>query len=213
MGFMSVDGGTGNQSNGSFWNFSNKEKDNYTTSIKGIVKEIQLVPKTKFGSKEIDRYDDGNPKRNLRLYIEDDGNETIWEFNPGGRDKRNFGGEDRRSEALKALVNALLAVDKDAKDIEECLGMFIKVATEEPPGNFTYSRNNPRPWHVELNNQMMFEHRGCTVKPDWEREKAAEDAGVKPPDPTDASDFRNKIPKNAGMPDVAASVYDEDIPF
>lgn len=211
MSFMSVDGGTGNGSAGSFWNFSNKEKDNYAISIKGVVREIQLVPKTKFGTREIDRYDDGNPKRNLRLYVDDEGEETIWEFSPGGRDKRNSGGEDKRSEALKALVNALLTVDKNAKDIEECLGMFIEVSTEEPPGNFTYSKGNPRPWHVKLDNTVMSEHRGCTVKPDWEREKQQADAGVEPPDPNDPNDFRNKIPKNAGMPDV--SVYDEDIPF
>jgi len=208
MGFMSVDGSTGGSSS-VFWNFNNKEKDNYTTEIDGNVVEIQLVPKTKFGSREIDRYEDGNCKRNLRVIIETaDHEEIIWEFNPGGKDRRAAGGEDRRSNALRALVDALIAINPKCKDIEDCLGMGISVSTEEPPGNFTYSRQNPRPWHVKLNPDNMVPHRGCVVKPDWEREAKPEK--LETPKTDDPSDYRNRIPKEV---DEVASVYDDDIPF
>ena len=224
MGFMNVNGSTGQNNN--FWNYANKQKEEYSTELVGYVVELQLAPKTVFGSNTIDRFEDGNPKRNVRVVVlKDNGIEEIWDFNPGGRDKSAQGGKDKRSKAMKALVDGILKAIPNAEDIDECLGMRIKITTEEPPEGWSWSNTNPRPWHVQINPKMTVEHRGTTVKPDWEREGGEVDAP--PIEPTQVGDglaaaqaaAQQAVAKmNAGVTwaqdeQPPASVYDEDIPF
>jgi len=232
MGF-SLDGGTGGGSS-NFWNFANKEKANYSTQLVGYVVELQLVCATKFGTRVIDRFDDGNPKRDLRFVIRtDDGQEVNFQFSPGGRDKSAQGGEDKRSHAMKALAAGIQAALPQAKDVDEILGMRVRITTEEPPGNFEFSRNNPRPWKFEFDPNNKVEHRGFVVKPDWEKEGGANDArpvepaqkgdGTKEPSPeflanqAKAAEAVRKMNEEKAYEAVnelpPTSVYDDDIPF
>ena len=230
---FSLDGGTGG-SGLTFWNYTNKNNPGYSTQLIGWVKEIQLVCATKFGSRIIDRFDDGNPKRDLRfIVLTDGGQELAFQFAPGGRDKSAQGGEDKRSTAMKALAAGIQAALPQAKDVDEVLGMRVRISTEEPPGNFEFSRNNPRPWKFEFDPKNTVEHRGFVVKPDWEREGGENDA--RPVEPAQKGDG-SKQPSaeflanqqraaeavarmNAndditGQSDIPpTSVYDEDIPF
>jgi len=230
---FSLDGGTGGGGT-NFWNYTNKNKDNYSVQLIGWVVELDLVCATKFGSRTIDRFDDGNPKRDLRLIIKTDNDEELaFQFAPGGRDKSAQGGEDKRSTAMKALANGIRASIPNAKDVDEILGMRVRITTEEPPGNFEWSRNNPRPWKFEFDPKNTVEHRGFIVKPDWEREGGDNDArpvepaqkgdgskepsaeflanqakaaeAVKKMNEQQAADYVNELPPT--------SVYDEDIPF
>jgi len=229
MSFMGLNGSTGSATN--FWNFSNKEKPNYSTELIGYVIELQSVPKTVFGSNKIDRFDDGNCKRNIRLIIlTDDGTEIAWDFNPGGRDKSAAGGEDKRSQAMKALANGIVAAVPQATDIEDILGMRVRVSTKEPPEGWSWSNTNPRPWNVAFDPKRRVEHRGCVIKPDWEREGGEVDAPPNEPAQVGTANPQlnasmaaagaaiaaNNVSNRMGlgqdeMPPV--SVYDEDISF
>jgi hypothetical protein len=113
--------------------------------------------------------------------LNDNGVEYNWDFNPGGADKSASGGEDKRSAAMKAVTGAIHKVLPEATGIEDILGMRIRIVTEEPPGNFTYSRQNPRPWHIQVNPKSTVEHRGVVHKPDWERKGGAYDAAEPAP--------------------------------
>ena len=230
MSFYSFDRSTGNGKSG-FWNYTNKEKDNYSTELIGYVVELSNPCKTKFGTNIIERFKDGNPMRNIRVTIlTDDGNEVNWDFNPGGKDNTANGGEDKRSSAMKAWTEGILRSGiENPTGLEDILGMKVKINTEEPPGNFEYSRNNPRPWTVRVDPNQTVEHRGTVYKKDWEKEGGEVDAppiepaqvgdGTKEPSAEflakqqAAAEAVAKMNQSYDMEINASSVYDEDIPF
>lgn len=151
MSFFSFDrGGSGA---GNFWNYGNPEKDGYSPVLIGRLVELSDPPATKFNSSEVDRWDDGNPKRNIRMVILDGaGNEFIWDFNPGGKAKP--------SNAMQACANALAEANIKATGLEDMLGMVISISTQEPPQGFKYGSGAPRPWMVAIVDATKGEHRG-----------------------------------------------------
>ena len=159
MGFFDFDRGS-NNNNGNFWNYGNPEKDNYSPVLMGRLVELSDPMATKFRSNEIDRWDDGNPKRNIRMAIVDAaGNEFLWDFNPGGK--------AHPSNAMAACAAALAAANiQDAKGLEDMLGMVISIQTQEPPQGFKYGSGAPRPWQVAIVDPNKGEHRGTKHIPD-----------------------------------------------
>ena len=225
---IGINGSVGNSKQ--WWNYTNKEKPGYSTELIGYMKEMQYVPHTVFGKNVIERWDDGNPKRDLRMCVETDGEELWFQVSPGGRDKRASGGEDKRSEAMKALVAGLVAVKPNAQDIEECLGMRCKITTEEPPEGWSWGSGKARPWTFQFNANDVVDHRGFSITPDWEREGGEEDA--RPIEPAQVGTGNSKLDQAQAAAKAAVtrgestvvnqwaqdeqpptSVYDEDIPF
>lgn len=157
MGFFDFDRGSNN--NGNFWNYGNPEKDGYSPMLMGRLVELSDPMATKFKSNEIDRWDDGNPKRNIRMAIVDSaGNEFLWDFGPGSKSKP--------SNAMTACANALAAANIQAKGLEDMLGMVISIQTQEPPQGFSYGAGAPRPWQVQIVDPNKGEHRGTKHIPD-----------------------------------------------
>ena len=152
MSFFSFDRGNAN-ADGNFWNYGNPEKDNYSPVLMGRLVELADPPATKFMSQEIDRWDDGNPKRNIRMVILDGaGNEFLWDFMPGSKAKP--------SNAMAACAAALQASGIQATGLEDMLGMVISIQTQEPPQGFKYGAGTPRPWQVQIVDATVGEHRG-----------------------------------------------------
>jgi hypothetical protein len=226
MSFFSFDrSGSGN--GGNFWNYNKPEKEDYSPILMGRVVELSDPPKTKFQSQEIERWDDGNPKRNIRMTILDGaGNEFVWDFGPGGR--------NRPSNAMLACANALIAAGiNGASGLEEMLGMTISIQTQEPPAGFSYGANAPRPWQVTIMDKNKGEHRGTkhikdpvtegaemTAKPVVAQPQAPTPAAVQQAaqNAANAMGFQQPMmPQQQGyyaqQPQGGAAIYDDDIPF
>ena len=164
MSFFSFDRGGAN-GDGNFWNYGNPEKDNYSPMLVGRLVELSDPCATKYMSQEIDRWDDGNPKRNIRMAILDGaGNEFLWDFNPGSKSKPSM--------AMLACANALVAAGIKAPGLEDMLGMVISIQTQEPPQGFKYGAGAPRPWQVQIMDANVGEHRGTKHIPDPRTEGA-----------------------------------------
>ena len=158
MSFFSFDRGNAN-TDGNFWNYGNPEKDGYSPMLMGRVVELSDPCATKYMSNEIDRWDDGNAKRNIRMAIVDGaGNEFLWDFGPGS--KKN------PSRAMQACAAALAEANIQANGLEDMLGMVISVSTNEPPQGFKYGAGAPRPWEVHIIDPNKGEHRGTKHIPD-----------------------------------------------
>ena len=165
MSFFSFDRGNAN-TNGNYWNYGNPEREGYSPMLMGRLVELADPPATKFMSNEIDRWDDGNCKRDIAMTIVDGaGNEFIWKFGPGS--KKN------PSRAMLACANALAEQGLQATGLEDMLGMVISVQTQEPPQGFKYGSGVPRPWDVHIVDPNKGEHRGVKHIPD-PREEAAQ---------------------------------------
>lgn len=153
---------------GNFWNYGSPEKDGYSPTLIGRLVELSDPCATKFQSNEIDRWDDGNAKRNIRMAIVDGaGNEFLWDFGPGS--KKN------PSRALQACAAAMAEANIQATGLEDMLGMVISIQTQEPPQGFKYGSGAPRPWEVHIVDPTKGEHRGTKHIPD-PREEAAQAA-------------------------------------
>lgn len=128
MGMFDLKGGSSNN-----WNYSDNTKQNYSEVIGGTVVEIDNPQSINYATKKPETWPDGNPKRNLRLYILQSNNvEVCWTFAP-------------RSAAAQACLAALDPQDnRDSVSIEELLGKLIMVQTQ--PG--VYNQAHPRPWTV-----------------------------------------------------------------
>lgn len=170
MSFFSFNRSNTN-ADGNFWNYNHPEKDNYSPVLMGRLVELADPPATKFQSSEIDRWDDGNCKRNIRMTIQDGaGNEFLWDFGPGS--KKN------PSRALTACAAALQAAGIQANGLEDMLGMVISISTQEPPQGFQYGAGSPRPWTVQIMDANVGEHRGTKHIPD------PREAGAQAPAPS-----------------------------
>lgn len=124
-------GGTNN------WNYADKDKENYAEYIQGTVVAIDNPQSINFATKKPEVYDDGNPKRNLRItLLQQDGSEICWTFSGY-----------RKSAAVQAVLAAMDAYDKDNDGhMKMLLGLAVTIWTE--PG--TYSMSHPRPWWVRI---------------------------------------------------------------
>ena len=144
----------GATSNSRIWNYSDPNKDDYSLELIGTVVELSDPMATKFQSSEIDRWKDGNPKRNICITIlTQDGQEKDWIFSPGS--SRN------PSQAMQACRNALMSAGINANSLEELGGMVIGIQTQAAPQGFKYGQGAPRPWVVQIGNaQKSQAYRG-----------------------------------------------------
>ena len=196
---------------GNFWNYNKPEKDNYSPMLIGRLVELSDPPATKFKSTEIDRWDDGNCKRNIRMTIVDGaGNEFLWDFGPGS--KRN------PSRALQACAAAMAEANLQGNGLEDMLGMVLCIQTQEPPQGFSYGAGSPRPWEVHIQDANKGENRGTKHIPD-PREEAAQAPAAAPVAQTQApmpNQLQNAVQNAANamgfQPQVNQGYFSEQVP-
>lgn len=117
------------------WNYSDKTKAGYAPTIEGTVVEISNPQAIDYVSKQPKFWPDGNPIRNLRVTLKGrSGRELSWVFSP-------------KSLSAEACLKALdPAGSRDYVSIEELLGKFVRISTEEG----VYNQAHPRPWEVTV---------------------------------------------------------------
>lgn len=207
MGVLNFENRGGN-GNGNGWNYAHPDKENFMTTIKGTVVEVKEVPKTKFNSTEIDRWDDGKAKLNICLTIQgQSGRELDWVFGPGGITKPTT--------AMAACRAALQAAGKPAESVAELGGLMIQVSTQQPPEGFSYGQGSPRPWSVQVLGPGNVPFRGVTEyteeqvqtqqQPQPQLQQQLQQAPAPVAQPTPATQVMAQP--------VNTTVYDEDIPF
>lgn len=131
-------GGASNYS----WNYSNPNKEGYSTQLVGTVIAIQEVQKRSYtmngqpGQPEF--WPDGNPKMNIRLALATETGEIkTFTFQPAGKDARA---------GRKRSVHMDLFALTGNTDMKKLIGQTIAIITQEG----RYGQNNPRPWTVQL---------------------------------------------------------------
>ena len=131
-------GGASNYS----WNYSNPNKEGYSTQLVGTVIAIQEVQKRSYtmngqpGQPEF--WPDGNPKMNIRLALATETGEIkTFTFQPAGKEARA---------GRKRSVHMDLFALTGNTDMKKLIGQTIIIATQEG----RYGQNNPRPWKVDL---------------------------------------------------------------
>lgn len=206
---MSIFDLKGNSGSGNNWNYSDKNKQGYMTMLEGTVVEISNPPSLNYKTKQPEVWPDGNPKRNLCLTIRGrSGRELNWIFAP-------------RSKAADACLAALDPQGTRALvSIEEMLGKFIRVQTEEG----VFNQANPRPWWVTILGDGEGPVRGLVDLSQQQPPRQAAPAPAPAPAPVPHQPAPAPAPQPAPAPayqqpaspvpyDDGVNYYDSDIPF
>ena len=168
-------GGAGNYS----WNYSNPNREGYSTQLVGTVIAIQEVQKRGYtmngqpGQPEF--WPDGNPKMNIRLALATETGEIkTFTFQPAGKEARA---------GRKRSVHMDLFALTGNTDMMNLIGKTIAITTQE--GH--YGQGNPRPWSVQLIDAGPFQLQG-PMPAEFKVEKvlandAASGGQVTPPQP------------------------------
>ena len=168
-------GGAGNYS----WNYSNPNREGYSTQLVGTVIAIQEVQKRGYtmngqpGQPEF--WPDGNPKMNIRLaLVTETGEIKTFTFQPAGKEARA---------GRKRSVHMDLFALTGNTDMMNLVGKTIAITTQE--GH--YGQGNPRPWSVQLIDAGPFQLQG-PMPAEFKVEKvlandAASGGQVTPPQP------------------------------
>lgn len=139
------------QGSGSGWNYNDPTKDGYSTTITGDVTKIETVQALDFQTKKPAFWPDGNPKLNIRVWLTGpNGGQKHWTFAPGGSGAN-------ASNAMKACQ---AAIGPNADSMVELGGKNITIVTAEPPQGYSYGRNAPRPWTVQINGPAQHPFQG-----------------------------------------------------
>lgn len=165
------------------WNYSNPNKEGYSTQLVGTVISIQEVQKRRFqpngqpGDPEF--WPDGNPKMNIRLALATETGEIkTFTFQPAGKDARA---------GRKRSVHMDLFALTGNTDMKKLIGQTIAIITQEG----RYGQNNPRPWTVQLVDAGPFSPAGpvpAELKVDRVLANSAAAGGqVTPPQPAQQS--------------------------
>lgn len=135
MSMFDLKGGSSNN-----WNYSDTEKEGYAEYIQGTVIQIDNPQSINFGTGKPEFWQDGNPKRNLRMtLLQQDGTEINWTFAPHAK-----------SLARQAIVAGMDAVDPHNNgNMKMLLGKAVTVWTQ--PGN--YNAQHPRPWNFRIDGE------------------------------------------------------------
>ena len=135
MSMFDLKGGNTNN-----WNYSDPEKDGYTEYIQGTVVQIDNPQSVNFGTGKPEFWQDGNPKRNLRMtLLQVDGTEVNWTFAPHSK-----------SLARQAIVAGMDAADPHNNgNMKMLLGKMVTVWTQA--GN--YNAQHPRPWNFRIDGE------------------------------------------------------------
>ena len=122
------------------WNYSDPDKAGYMEKITGTVVEISNPQVIDFMTKKPAFWDDGNPKRQLKVVIQgQSGKELAWYI------------AGKKSAAAQAVLKGLIDFhgDKETISIDELLGLNVTIETK--PGS--YGLKKPRPWSVTINGE------------------------------------------------------------
>lgn len=126
---------------GNYWNYSNPNKEGYSTQLVGTVLAIQEVQAMSYnpgGPRQPQFWPDGNPKMNIRLALADDKGELkLFTFQPAGKAAR---------QGLKPSIHMSLFALTNNTGMKKLIGQTIMIATREG----SYGANNPRPWEVAI---------------------------------------------------------------
>lgn len=131
------------------WNYSNPNKEGYSTQLVGTVLAIQEIQKRGYtmngqpGAPEF--WPDGNPKMNIRIALATpEGELKAFTFQPAGR--------QARMGQKKSVHMDLFHLTGDT-DMNNLIGKTICITTQEG----RYGQGNPRPWNVQLVEMGPFE--------------------------------------------------------
>lgn len=113
------------------WNYSDPDRAGYSTDLAGIVVGMDNPQQRDFQSGKPVFWDDGSPRRNIRVFIATADGEKSVTFTP-------------KSALYNAFAKALEALELDS--LADAVSRTIRLATEEG----AYNRKHPRPWTVEL---------------------------------------------------------------
>lgn len=113
------------------WNYSDPDRAGYSTDLTGIVVGMDDPQQRDFQSGKPVFWDDGSPRRNIRVFIATADGEKSVTFSP-------------KSALYNAFAKALEALELDS--LADAVARTIRLATEEG----AYNRKHPRPWTVEL---------------------------------------------------------------
>mgnify|MGYP006972518247 FL=1 len=113
------------------WNYSDPDRAGYSTDLAGIVVGMDNPQQRDFQSGKPVFWDDGSPRRNIRVFIDTADGEKSVTFTP-------------KSALYNAFAKALEALELDS--LADAVSRTIRLATEEG----AYNRKHPRPWTVEL---------------------------------------------------------------
>ena len=220
---MSIFDLKGGGSDSNVWNYSDNSKANYTEFIQGTCVEISNPQARDFNTGKPAFWDDGNPKRNLKVtLLQNDGAEISWIFSP-------------KSDAADACKAALDPNDTRAKvNIEELLGKMLTISTE--PGS--YNARNHRPWTVVVHGDgqinMVRGINDFTKQPAQQQQPAPQQQAPAQQAPTalqfamnqaqqavaqqnfqqaNAAPPVNQVPVSAYGNDPTGGLYSVDIPF
>lgn len=109
------------------WNYCNPNKPGYSEVLEGVVVGMDNPQAHQYQTGKKLYWDNGAPRRNIRLFVAVDDDEKSITFTP-----------------KSALFNAFAATDIDS--FEDLIGRKVKVVTKDGK----YWLENPRPWTVEV---------------------------------------------------------------
>lgn len=112
------------------WNYCNPEKLNYSNVLQGAVVGIDNPQAYEYKTGKKMYWDNGTPKRNIRLFVDTGNGEQSITFAP-----------------KSALFNAFAAY---IDSFEDLIGRHVCITTEDG----TYWRDNPRPWTVTVGDHV-----------------------------------------------------------
>lgn len=218
---MSVFDISGSSNKRKWWNHTNPQNEEFSTTITGDVVEITAVPRYIWNSQSIDRWPDGNPKIDMIITLLcTDGQERCFrvKFNTSKN-------EDYWPNIQRALFAAMRSAGLPGGSLSELGGLNITVATKQPPEGFGYGPKNPRPYHCQVNGKAGAAFRGCIDK-SQEVDGTAGKPQLDPPVMTVENPGQAKLAETLTRAAEAmgfqapvlqevdpASVYDQDIPF
>lgn len=125
------------------WNYSNADREGYSSEIVGTVEAFQEVQATVYNTnRNAPRipafWDDGKPKMNIRMWFcTAEGEHKFLTFTPASKAAR---------EGTKKSIHLDLFALTGNTDMKNLIGKTIQISTV--PGN--YAAGNPRPWNVQL---------------------------------------------------------------
>ena len=216
MDVFAIGGGSGR----TYWNCTKPDKDGFSNTITGDVVEIAAVPRYVFGTQTIDRWDDGNPKVNMRITLLcPDGEERCFSFKFSSSSQ-----EDKWCRMQQALFAALRAAGLPGANMAELQGLNITLATQQPPAGFQFGAQNPRPFSCQVNGRGTAPFKGMVDEVSSFKPEKPQPAQLQPEHTlvgeaqrraASAMGFGVQQPQQRPVFDNndIAGVYDADIPF
>ena len=125
------------------WNYSNPNEPGFSPTLAGTLVEVIVKQSRNFHTKQLEYWDDGNPKIGYQFIIKDsNGNEWPWTFDRGGV-------------AYKAVVEAIHATGYSS--IEDLGGKMLEISTS---GLVTVDGRPTRQWTFTILGDGSYPYRG-----------------------------------------------------